>query len=304
MKYIGMQISAALKSSPWLVRDSAQFLERISTIPVSSDTKIYKVDVKDYFMSGDHSELVNNNRKTLRRFLSDKALATAIVDLEDHILSEQYVKDMVLPGRVWIVKQGSGMGLSKNQTLTRDIGRHFGLVSYFRFKDHITFALAASPQRRAEFFDLMRSRMEFVKIEVESVTSSTNLDPWTQFLDVELGFGKRWHSTGHLDIRPFRKPTTIWSPLSSSSSHPKYIHSNWPVQYLRHYCRMVSEQTTLQIFLEKFMADFVEGSPEHIAIPRMRTFLKNAKPIQCLPKSSQRTCAGNSSWMVIPVDAL
>ena len=136
------------------------------------------------------------------------------------------------------------------------------------------------------------------------MTSSTNPDPWTQFLDVELGFGKRWHSTGHLDIRPFRKPTTIWSPLSSSSSHPRYIHSNWPVQYLRHYCRRASEQTTLQIFLEKFMADFVEGSPEHIAIPRMRTFLKSAKPIQCLPKSSQRTCAGNSSWMVGPFDPL
>ena len=176
--------------------------------------------------------------------------------------------------------------------------RLVSFVLVFPVQRRHRFRFSSEYATQSRFFRTSAFRHGIFKIEVERVTSSTNPSPSTRLLDVELGAGKRLHSTGHLDTRPFRRPTTMWSPLQPQQ--PPKVHS---FQLARAVLTTLLQKgiraVDNQIFLEKSLADFVEGSPEHIATSRARTFFKANKPAQSLLNVSQRACAGHWSWMVI-----
>jgi len=67
--------------------------------------RMAKVDIKDFYQQGDQSEIAkkafsDHNRKD----------AEAMINLQTHALFHQYVYSDLVPGRLFRVKTGSGMG--------------------------------------------------------------------------------------------------------------------------------------------------------------------------------------------------
>jgi hypothetical protein len=64
-----------------------------------------KVDIKDFYQQGDQSEIA-------KKGFSDhnKKDAEAMINLQTHALYHQYVYSDLVPGRLFRVKTGSGMG--------------------------------------------------------------------------------------------------------------------------------------------------------------------------------------------------
>ena len=117
-------------------------------------------------------------------------------------------------------------------------------------------------------------------------------------MDLDLGFGPRWQATGMLDFGPYRKPTSIWRPLSSTSHHPQAIHKTWPIQQVIRYASRSTNHHSLMEFLAGFLEEFEEHCPEHVALSSLQAFCKSP-----YSHRSRRARPERSSWLVMPFHA-
>ena len=79
-------------------------------------------------------------------------------------------------------------------------------------------------------------------------------DSWVPFLDVEVTPTLSAAGDGFsLSYRPYRKPTSLWIPLSHTSLHSPAIHLAWPSSMVRR----LSQHCSNGIFYDVALADFV-----------------------------------------------
>ena len=150
----------------------------------------------------------------------------------------------------------------------------------------------------------MKSLLGLFRIDVETVTCSRYPDPWAQFLDVQVGFGKRWHCTGHFDVQPFRKVTSIWSPQQQPQRPPHVdtskLASAVPSSLLQEGFRCCQ----FKVLLGVIHGDFEAAAPEHVAIPAMREFISSSRPVGQYLITNKGIRAHSASWLVIPYNVL
>ena len=105
-----------------------------------------KVDIKAFYQQGDQSEIA-------RKAFSDhnKKDAEAMINLQTHALFHQYVYSDLVPGRLFRVKTGSGMGQCASGELSdwyfysiiekcstdQDIMQKYRVMIYCRYRDDI-----------------------------------------------------------------------------------------------------------------------------------------------------------------------
>ena len=135
-----------------LLKDSLDLSEQIKTLKISPGSKLVKIDIKDYFMSGDQSELPRlcaNHVIDYRQAIFSKVC--------EWILDHQYVELHGDDRHVYKVIKGSGMGLEcpgdvndlcfyemaeKNYALDPEIREKYFVEFYARFRDDIIVVLA------------------------------------------------------------------------------------------------------------------------------------------------------------------
>ena len=217
-----------LSTFPHLVKDSFELQKRVSGIKVSSMSRFAKVDIKDYFYSGDARMLVedalaifgNNQPKYLKEVLM-------------FLCENQYV---TLPSGndPHKVICGSGMGLPQSGDLcdaayltkvekwllNPSVAAKTNLRAYFRFRDDILFIHDRNADGSSQFlkmFDHCKVQARYFKLICESASARE-----VKFLEMRL----RMEGAGITTVYSHKEAQG--APLCSSSGHPRSVHLSWP----------------------------------------------------------------------------
>ena len=148
-----------------------RILRKFLALPFISRGKILiEIDVKDFFMSGRHPDLV--------KLCSDQIdihIQSAFRNLLGFIIGKQFVS-IDESDQIYKVLVGSGMGIGcsgdvsdlalavlaeLNFALDPEVQAKFEMDLYVRFRDDIFIILGGSPELRREFIDEFRKRTSF-----------------------------------------------------------------------------------------------------------------------------------------------
>jgi hypothetical protein len=144
--WLQKQLAGKLACIPYLITNPNQVGQFLGEISLNEDITVYKIDIKEFFISG---ELESLKHDTMAVFENDSvAKCKFIADTMDLLLTSQFVRSSVT-GRCVQVCEGSGMGLpqsggiadaaffikAEQDLLRQDARRQAGIVAYLRFKD-------------------------------------------------------------------------------------------------------------------------------------------------------------------------
>ena len=82
-------------------------MKLISTKCAKPDETLYRLDTREFFMSGRHPELIEAGIANLPEGRRRDCLRRVL----EFLLDNQYVKSSALPERMWRVEEESGVGL-------------------------------------------------------------------------------------------------------------------------------------------------------------------------------------------------
>ena len=208
---------------------------RSSTVP-STSTRLIRLDVKHFFMSGRTGDIAEQCVQLLpnvQRF--DQVLRELATDVAHFLLHNQTIRSSFHPKRLWRVLLGSGMGLKySSETASAalcslaevsfatdpDIQAAYGIHFYYRFVDDILISQTGR-SLFTEWFRLYSNYCKWYKIEVVEIGQSVEM------LAVEV-------SIIHSKYVAKPKLKVDSGPvLSVSSAHPPSVHKSWPAAVFR-----------------------------------------------------------------------
>ena len=231
-RWIASLLRPYLDSRQHLLRDSFAAFDKLRSIRLPKNIRFYRYDLEDFFLSGSHGELTR-----LCAEVVDLQYRDAFIKVCGYVLANQVVTVENYEAGVWLVKTGSGMGLSCSPEIantafdrlvetriTRQLRSSCSVVLYVRFMDD-GLILGCGPRgTQIKFFETLRQAANGIfRIIVESVSEQE-----CTFLDLRVHKGQGFKKTGLLDIEIFKKPTSLARPLRPSSYHMPCVHTSWP----------------------------------------------------------------------------
>lgn len=222
-----------LSSLDHLLKNSEALVKKLGSLPVPEDSHFMKIDVKEFFMEGLHSQFVRYSTEFV-----DPQWRHFYRSVLQYLLETQFVEVEDLDTRLWKTLKGSGMGLGfsgeladitffasveKRMLEDRRFLQQHAVHLYVRFKDDIFVILGGTHRSRVNFGRFLREQSSVWTLELESVSKFS-----CSFLDLNISKGARWKSTGLLDVGIHHKPTGLHQPLAPHSAHSPHVHSAWP----------------------------------------------------------------------------
>ena len=221
-----------LRSCTYILQSTEEFVQRLDAIRIDPGDILVRIDVEHFYMSGTHDELVSAILMAFQRPLLRQRLKEAVYFL----LAHQYIESKLLPGRCWVTKIGSGMGLRHSGAIA-DLAfamlaelpwalkpynlSAYGIKTYMRFKDDI-FVVANDKIKLREWYWRLRDGATCFKTIVEQYSLSC-----VSMLQVTVSVeGSR------LVARPKFKEMSLEVPLCTSSAHARHVH-RWPCSFIR-----------------------------------------------------------------------
>ena len=256
MRYLMSLLRPWLDSSPFLLRDSNHFINRIQKIKISDEAILVKADIKEFFMSGLHTEIIQHSSKVV-----EQDRRHIYIELLSCLLRNQFVCADDAAAEVAKVLIGSGMGLAcsghvSNAAFWSSVESGYidsdihtipaGLTFYGRFMDDLLLVLDGERSARQEFLRQFRLKSKVFEIKFEAIAKECS------FLDVSLHRGEGWKRTGYLDREVFTKPSSLWIPLGVHSWHPASIHTSWPASQIDRFQRICSSKRASKETTDRF----------------------------------------------------
>lgn len=222
------------------------------------------------------------------------------------LLQHQTVQSKFLPGRLWVVQRGSGMGLKHSASVMDAAlysmvekpwnlnpvvrGKH-QILQYFRFRDDL-WLLAGQRDSLRVWFEVMRRRGPST-FRFECVSHS-------KVHCVMLAVAVVKNKDGTFSCKP--RPLVHDGPLlSSSSCHHPHVRKSWPAGVLQGICRISSPDLRVEAmgcFISRLQRFFTP--PQRLA--KLRHYAITLA--RCGPSQRKPSCADPSkvmeSWMVLP----
>eukprot|EP00959_Pyramimonas_sp_CCMP1952_P163693 3422108-Pyramimonas_sp.AAC.1 len=65
MRYVSSLLRPFLARQPHILRDSQDLLHQLRGIAVLENDRFLKIDIKDYFMSGEHHQLIHHSSQAI-----------------------------------------------------------------------------------------------------------------------------------------------------------------------------------------------------------------------------------------------
>ena len=209
------------------MKDSFHAAYDFRSTVVPDNCIFYRCDAKDFYLSGNQSELIedviNNFEKGPRAQLLKLVL--------QFLLKHQYIRSQYTPGDTFRCTQGSGMGtrfggyvadlalLSKVEwwCTAPGVQKKNGIIAYWRFRDDLLFLSKGPGEKFVPFFHEFRQKAGYFKILLEEVGYEV------EYLDMKVTINDH-----HLSITPKLKGSTMVTPLAIDSCHPSTAHAYWP----------------------------------------------------------------------------
>lgn len=296
MKLISHFLKPKLATLSHLCASSAEVAQKLRSCHVDGSAYLLKIDIKDFFMDGSHSQIMSACLAMI-----DPAWRPCCKPLVEYILNTQYVFSPCLPGKLYKVRRGAGMGLlcsgelvdstfykTVEESILPDLNK-WGVIGYFRFRDDILVIAECSRETLIDFVMLLKTSSVVWKLKVESVSQFE-----VCFLDLRLFKGDRWHATRCLDIALFHKETAQKQVLATHSLHAPHTHLSWPrslVHRIFTLCNSRKYQKEELDRLKRMLAD--RCGVDHVA-------LVFDPPSRSAPSRSDRGSRNIASRLVIP----
>ena len=105
MRWMTKLLHPTLSQLPHLLVNSADFMRKTTNLRLPSACRFMKLDIKDFYMSGSHKDLVSYSSLAV-----DPSVRDDYILLASAILESQYVTSDALPG-AFKVCSGAGMGM-------------------------------------------------------------------------------------------------------------------------------------------------------------------------------------------------
>ena len=158
------------------------------------------------------------------------------------------------------------------------------LKSYFRFKDDMWAVVGNDgegvlPKLVATF----KSHAKWFRIKVEEIKHLQRCaeeESWTSFLDLELCPRICDDGTYRFEFRPYKKPTSVWTPLSHESRHHPSVHRSWPKAYIARLHRHSTARPSFEFARDNFVSQLKHrcvGHPGGEHVQHQRRFLRHVK---------------------------
>lgn len=210
-----------------LIQDTRQFLEQLKHVDCSDSDIFVKLDVKDYFLTGDAHFLAC----VAASFFSGSE-AQFVKCSTFFLLTHQFVECGLLgTQQLYRVSKGSGMGLAHSGALSDLVLAHCAerfLSSqvhapkcFFRFRDDVVCIFQNRESMKA-FVGQYKHECKPYRIMVEDISCVA-----VDFLEVSVS---KDPASGSFVVYPRIKPTSLGTfMLSNSSMHNKHTLNSWPL---------------------------------------------------------------------------
>ena len=237
MRWLSHCLKPTLKKD-FLLKDTRQLVTLLNNHKFPKDVVFIKFDIKDFFLSGVHEEIVELSNKNVA-----ESTRKDYISMCRWILGAQYVALDPTSESAWQVVVGSGMGLTCSPDLSNStflqlvevdwaavpsVQQQHGILLYTRYMDDGLIIAHNVPHLYQGFLDELARKGKFFVVEIESISKD-----FVSMLDIQMFKGPRFQHTGYLDYKVATKPTNISQPLLCSSSHSGSVHSSWPQAMLQ-----------------------------------------------------------------------
>jgi len=297
--------SELLKPIEHLVHNTADLLKMVGAKKFTKGCMFLKLDVKDFYMSGNHSTIIDICAQGYKG--ADKEF---VIQVLSFILHYQFVHDTDAD-KYYQVLEGTGMGARHSGALAdyvfyrlverdfvgTDAANNMGIQLYARFRDDILVILTTHRYGLVVYEHITSKASQCYVVERDSFSLVG-----TAMLDTFIY--KPAEFEGRLQWKPYVKPTANHVPLHWSSSHPASTHCTWPKTEM---ARMHRLSLSRQDFVEAKAAKIARYTyffmPRPIVeackswSPIVRSELA-AKFVQC--KNNQEDACGRVARIVLP----
>ena len=298
MRLIARTIRPYVLEIEHLMADSRDFVKLINSTYIPHDHVLCKVDIKNFFMSGEQPAIADSCSLT-----SLENRQHAFRKLHEFVLTNQLVEMDEKSEKVFKVKVGSGMGLEcsgeannflfyrkaeRNFVTNKNVREQFCLSSYARYQDDIFYTIGGTKDSRMRFFRILKRKAGFYKLIMESISQSSAV-----FLDMHVSKGGRHGTSGLLEIGSYKKPSSQKVPLHSTSAHHQSVHKSWPLCRLNHFENITTSYEGCMKAKTEFVIELVNKAAGHAALPLV--FQQIAGETGVIARES-KPC----SWLVLP----
>ena len=268
-RWVSRELQGPLTGHTWFLTSSAQLVADIKTVVAEDCDYFVKLDVRDFYMTGTPSEL----KDSIKVLFPPGPRCRLLCEAVEYLLSSEYVVSNLVPGRVFRVVRGSGMGhrhsgciadcsffaLGEREFAARSqVLQSFGIKRYYRYRDDVLM-ICSRKQGTREFFKMLREKVQPFKLQAEEVSRSS-----IRYLDLLLT------KTGTRFVpRPAFKTTSLARPLDPTSAHPKFVHCSWPVGMVKRIFPLCSREADVLPCKEELISRLQANSASKCTIARV-----------------------------------
>jgi hypothetical protein len=247
---------------PHCFQDSLQLKSLWQDIVVPVSARLSTTDIKDFYMSGEPDEIVNDILGVYGGPHSN-LLREAMTLLFDW----QFVRPLSPCSFIYKVIRGSGMGLPhsgtiasacfyarvERQLLCAASMAKFGILKYGRYHDDIIMVHTDKPKFQSFFADLRAKARDFKVL-------CTDVGPSVRYLDVVVSI----KPCGKLDVVPYMSKKIV--PLHASSAHVGHVHRSWPASVTDRIISLSSPQWSANDVQERLVTKYASSGASDITL--------------------------------------
>ena len=251
-EYIDSFLSPLATNHPSYIKDTHDFLQKIEQIKIPQNSFFVTLDVDSLY--------TNINNKEGLAAVAEAFAKTKHKDLNFSLRPDKEIMDLLklslenndfIFNDDWYLQiSGTAMGkkfapnyanifMAKWEEEALKKARKQPLV-YFRFLDDIFIIWTHSEKDFWEFFEVLNTHSESIKLKAEIQLQEIH------FLDATLFKGKRFQSKGLIDTKVYFKPTDSHQLLHKQSFHPKHTFSGILKSQIIRYDRICSDPQDLE----------------------------------------------------------
>lgn len=221
--YIDYYLSPLASKHPSYIKDTSDFLQKLSCIKPNPNSLLITLDVESLYTNIDNNAGLNAIQDAFDNSPNDQRPDEEILLLLSNSLKNN---DFIFNDKWYLQVGGTAMGKKfapnyanifmakwEKEALIKSPKQP---QTYFRYLDDIFIIWPYSEDEFLQFFDILNSHDNNIKLKYTIAEYSID------FLDVTIFKGNQFYETGQLDSKVFFKPTDTHELLHKNSYHPKH----------------------------------------------------------------------------------
>ena len=233
---------------PSFVKDTPDFLKKISDLKPSKDSLLVTIDVDALYTNINNQDGLEAVRQSFLNHPSNNRPDQEILELLQLCLENN---DFIFNKEWFLQTYGTPMGRKFAPNYANLFMAHWEKEAlakcplqpdcYLRFLDDIFMVWPHSEQEFWTFFKTLNDHHPTIKLKATIHKNSVD------FLDVTVYKGHRFENSGHLDTKVYFKPTDSHELLHKNSFHPKHTFKGIIKSQIIRFYRICNNQSDFEL---------------------------------------------------------